>query len=141
MIKKYLVSILFLCIGIITIHAQEPVVKWGKPVTCSLDPSFRIQQLFMPTESGFYALRNAESANVMIAGFILEKYDNLYNLVSSTEIRSTEGVLGNSMNFKMVVPLKEKVAFFMKDLEKQPKSVIVWCVIYCLTERLTKPIL
>ena len=52
--KKILISILFLCIGIAAIHAQEPVVKWGKVISHNFPPSARIMQLFTPTESGVF---------------------------------------------------------------------------------------
>jgi len=120
--KKQITSILFLCIGIIAVFAQEPVVKRGKPITHNFAPSVRIKQVFMPAESGFYALRNAESTNALNSGFILEKYDDKYAMISSTDIRSTEGTLGNSIHFRTLIPLKEKTAVFYTGYKKASKE-------------------
>jgi len=121
MMKRYF-NILLACFIAQAMYAQEPIVKWGEPVDEPAIKEAKIQKIMLTDEPGsFYVYRKTEGF-VQVQGNWLEKYDQSNNFVYSKEIPSAEGVWGNGILFRKILPLKDRFLLFYSGYNKATKE-------------------
>ncbi len=122
MIKKtILIAACLACFSLA--QAQEPSVKWGEPISSPSDT--RIFELYQTEEKGFYAFR--KTINSLQEFYWLDKYNDSYKLLYSKEIRAAEGVMGDNVLFRSVLPLKDKMVAFYTGFKKATKESWFFC--------------
>lgn len=114
--KKSVCTLFFLalCFGKALI-AQEPIVKWGEPVT-STSNAIKKESILKTGEEGFYILSYVP--NDIRSGYILDKYDMDFKIRTSTDILQTEGVMGDALHYTKIIPFKDKVGVIYTGYKK-----------------------
>ncbi|NLJ82139.1 MAG: hypothetical protein GX330_03330, partial [Bacteroidales bacterium] len=102
-------------------QAQEPLVKWGEPVS-NPDPLTRIHEFLQTEEAGFYAWRKTGIGNPIPNMFYLGKYDDSYKLIYSKRIPLSNELIGGELVFRNVLPFKNKIVAFYSGYKKDTKE-------------------
>ena len=114
--RKLISAALVLFMLGLTAQAQEPAVTWAKPISHTTNPPGKLIRTLKTTEGGFYGVRKVEVRQ--IAQYWIDKYNENYDLVFSTAIPNSEGVMGNMLQFQSVNALKDGIAVFYWGWEK-----------------------
>lgn len=108
--------------GSITLHAQEPLYRWGDPLTHEGDdPS--IEKFLGANNDGFYVLRSK--------GSIIEKYYTVdyvnpdLEVESSTPVNFSMGVMGNSADMEEIDWVNGTLYAFVGRWNKKQESHIL----------------
>ena len=99
-----------------SVQAQEPVYRWGPPATNDFVER-HIEQLLDLGDQGFVLLRVSEDATT-VRHFWLERYDKSLQLVGTTEVAFSHGVMGNSYFLDDVVVMNGALYAFVSHWEK-----------------------
>lgn len=121
MMKRYF-NLLLVCLLAQAIYAQEPIVKWGEPVDEPAIKAAKIQKIMLTDEPGVFYIHRKTVGFVEVQGNWLEKYDQSNKFVYSKEIPSAEGVWGNGILFRKILPLKDRFLLFYSGYNKATKE-------------------
>jgi len=119
--KKIVVLIVLSFTMACYLYSQEPIVKWGAPIEEFSEKNTRIDKMFVLDNVGLYATRKTTGAQTVERTW-LEKYDNAYNKVFSKEIPLAEGVMGDNILYKNILPLKDGFLAFYSGFKKASKK-------------------
>lgn len=98
------------------LFAQEPIYKWGEPVTDEkLDR--KLEKLLMVSDEGFILLRSKPDMGTTLK-YWLEYYDQQLKLKNTVEVRFNGGVMGDSYDIHDIQGVNGKIYAFVEHWSK-----------------------
>lgn len=99
---------------------QEPIYKWGEPVTDeNLDRP--IEKLLFSNDEGFYLLRGKRDLTSVVTYWI-EQYDQNLKLNKTSKIEFNLGVMGESQNIEDIIAANGKMYALISHWSKTKAS-------------------